>query len=98
MTIANRRAGEARPRMVRCAVYTRKSTDEGLVREFNTLDAQREAAERLVVAVHAVVQFDRQVAGRRRLDELEVTFNSASFLASARDRDSSQITQPPARS
>lgn len=29
----------------RCAIYTRKSTDEGLEREFNTLDAQREAAE-----------------------------------------------------
>jgi hypothetical protein len=26
---------------VRCAVYTRKSTEEGLEQEFNTLDAQR---------------------------------------------------------
>ncbi len=30
---------------VRCAIYTRKSTDEGLDQEFNTLDAQRESAE-----------------------------------------------------
>src|SRR5579862_9971481 len=30
---------------VRCAIYTRKSTDEGLDRDFNSLDAQREAAE-----------------------------------------------------
>ena len=30
-------------RKVRCAVYTRKSTDEGLEKEFNSLDAQREA-------------------------------------------------------
>ena len=30
---------------VRCAIYTRKSTDEGLEQEFNSLDAQREAAE-----------------------------------------------------
>lgn len=30
---------------VRCAVYTRKSTEEGLEQEFNTLDAQREAGE-----------------------------------------------------
>ncbi len=30
---------------VRCAIYTRKSTEEGLDQEFNTLDAQREAAE-----------------------------------------------------
>ncbi len=32
-------------RMVRCAVYTRKSTEEGLDQEFNSLQAQREAAE-----------------------------------------------------
>jgi site-specific DNA recombinase len=32
-------------RTVRCAVYTRKSTEEGLEQEFNSLDAQREAAE-----------------------------------------------------
>jgi site-specific DNA recombinase len=30
---------------VRCAIYTRKSTEEGLDRDFNSLDAQREAAE-----------------------------------------------------
>src|SRR5262249_52206501 len=29
----------------RCAVYTRKSTEEGLGQDFNSLDAQREAAE-----------------------------------------------------
>ena len=30
---------------VRCAIYTRKSTDEGLAQEFNSLDAQRESCE-----------------------------------------------------
>jgi site-specific DNA recombinase len=30
---------------VRCAIYTRKSTEEGLSQEFNSLDAQRECAE-----------------------------------------------------
>jgi len=30
-------------RRLRCAVYTRKSTDEGLGQDFNSLDAQREA-------------------------------------------------------
>jgi site-specific DNA recombinase len=30
---------------VRCAVYTRKSTEEGLDQEFNSLDAQRDSAE-----------------------------------------------------
>jgi hypothetical protein len=29
---------------VRCAIYTRKSTDEGLDMDFNSLDAQREAS------------------------------------------------------
>jgi len=30
-------------KQIRCAIYTRKSTDEGLEQEFNSLDAQREA-------------------------------------------------------
>jgi site-specific DNA recombinase len=40
-------AALARP-IVRCAVYTRKSTEEGLQQEFNTLDAQRESAEAFI--------------------------------------------------
>ncbi|MCZ8277160.1 MAG: recombinase family protein [Acetobacteraceae bacterium] len=34
----------------RCAVYTRKSTDEGLEKEFNSLDAQREACEAYIAS------------------------------------------------
>jgi len=30
---------------IRCAIYTRVSTDQGLDQEFNSLDAQREASE-----------------------------------------------------
>ncbi len=41
------RPGAAR---VRCAIYTRKSTDEGLDQEFNSLDAQREAGEAFVAS------------------------------------------------
>ncbi|WP_168565119.1 recombinase family protein [Crateriforma spongiae] len=33
---------------IRCAIYTRKSTDEGLDQEFNSLDAQRAAAESFI--------------------------------------------------
>lgn len=33
---------------IRCAVYTRKSTEEGLDKEFNTLEAQREAGENYI--------------------------------------------------
>lgn len=35
---------------VRCAIYTRKSTDEGLDMEFNSLDAQREAGEAFIAS------------------------------------------------
>ena len=30
---------------LRCAIYTRVSTDQGLEKDFNSLDAQREASE-----------------------------------------------------
>ena len=33
---------------IRCAIYTRKSTEEGLNMEFNSLDAQRESAEAFI--------------------------------------------------
>ena len=35
--------------VTRCAVYTRKSVEEGLEQEFNTLDAQRMACESYIV-------------------------------------------------
>ena len=38
---------------LRCAVYTRKSTEEGLDREFNTLDAQRDACMAYVASQRA---------------------------------------------
>ena len=34
----------------RCAIYTRKSSDDGLEQEFNSLDAQREACEAYVTS------------------------------------------------
>ena len=37
-----------RSKTVRCAIYTRKSTEEGLEQEFNSLDAQRESAEAFI--------------------------------------------------
>ncbi len=33
------------PKTVRCAIYTRVSTDQGLDQEFNSLDAQYDASE-----------------------------------------------------
>ncbi len=52
-------------RRLRCAIYTRKSTEEGLEQAFNTLQAQREAAE-------AYIQSQRQsgwVAVAERYDD-----------------------------
>lgn len=37
-------------RTLRCAVYTRKSTEKGLEQDFNSLDAQREACEAYIVS------------------------------------------------
>ena len=41
---------ESKPgkRILRCAIYTRKSTEEGLEQDFNSLDAQREAAQAFI--------------------------------------------------
>jgi hypothetical protein len=41
----NREREKPTPARIRCAVYTRKSTEEGLDQDFNSLDPQREAAE-----------------------------------------------------
>jgi len=38
---------------IRCAIYTRKSTEEGLEQEFNSLDAQREAGEAYIASQKA---------------------------------------------
>src|SRR5438128_7012219 len=40
-----RRTMPSERRVLRCAVYTRKSSEHGLEQDFNSLDAQREAGE-----------------------------------------------------
>lgn len=35
---------------IRCAIYTRKSTEDGLEQEFNSLDAQRESGEAFIAS------------------------------------------------
>ena len=42
-----------RPRVLRCAIYTRKSSDTGLDRDCNSLEVQREAAEAFVASRQA---------------------------------------------
>src|SRR5947207_6933688 len=44
------RSGPRRNAGVRCAIYTRKSSEEGLDQEFNSLRAQREAGEAFITS------------------------------------------------
>ena len=37
-------------KQVRCAIYTRKSSEEGLEQDFNSLDAQREACSAYILS------------------------------------------------
>ncbi|MFN7558829.1 MAG: recombinase family protein, partial [bacterium] len=39
--------------VIRCAIYTRKSSEEGLEQEFNSLDAQRESGEAYIASQKA---------------------------------------------
>jgi hypothetical protein len=50
MKRANAETPRSEVQSVRCAVYTRKSTEEGLEQEFNSLDAQREAGEAFIAS------------------------------------------------
>jgi len=52
-------------RRLRCAIYTRKSSEEGLDMEFNSLDAQREACEAYIASQKA----EGWVAVRDRYDD-----------------------------
>src|SRR5580692_10368927 len=50
---------------IRCAIYTRKSTEEGLDQDFNSLDAQRECAEAYISSQKQ----EQWVAVARRFDD-----------------------------
>jgi site-specific DNA recombinase len=52
-------------RRLRCAIYTRKSSEEGLDMEFNSLDAQREACEAYIASQKS----EGWVATRERYDD-----------------------------
>ena len=43
----------AKPQVVPCATYTRKSSEEGLEQDFNSLDAQREACAAFILSQKA---------------------------------------------
>ena len=51
-------------RSIRCAIYTRKSSEEGLEQSFNSLDAQREACQAYILS--------QRQEGWRAIDAAEV--------------------------
>src|SRR5512141_872452 len=54
MTMADsEKASRRSAKRTRCAIYTRKSSEEGLEQAFNSLDAQREACEAFVASQKA---------------------------------------------
>jgi site-specific DNA recombinase len=46
----NRKQKKPLEKTIRCAIYTRKSTEEGLEQEFNSLDAQRASGEAYIAS------------------------------------------------
>src|SRR5215813_3528165 len=55
----------AEPNRKRCAIYTRKSSEEGLEQEFNSLAAQREACEAYICSQ----QHEGWVLAKTRYDD-----------------------------
>jgi DNA invertase Pin-like site-specific DNA recombinase len=51
---------------VRCAIYTRVSTDHGLDQEFNSLDAQYDAASAYIRKRQNQPRFSRQTKVKRK--------------------------------
>src|SRR5882672_2826536 len=64
---------------VRCAIYTRKSSEEGLEQEFNSLQAQREACE-------AFIESQRQEGWVR----LRAAYDDGGFSGATMDRPALQ--------
>lgn len=50
MSRARSTSNSRKPAAVRCAIYTRKSSEEGLEQAFNSLDAQRESGENYIAS------------------------------------------------
>ena len=58
---------------IRCAIYTRKSTEEGLEQDFNSLDAQREACEAYINRKEQII---RDVANEYKNIIPEIAYNA----------------------
>jgi hypothetical protein len=67
---------------VRCVIYTRKSAEEGLDQEFNSLDAQREAAQAYIASPATC----RLELGARNADSLDARARRCAASALSRFR------------
>jgi site-specific DNA recombinase len=70
----------ASSKLVRCAIYTRVSTDAGLDQEFNSLDAQYDASEAYIRsqahAGWALTRLATTMAGSREGQPTDLPFKS----------------------
>jgi len=78
-----------RKKPLRCAIYTRKSHEEGLEQEFNSLDAQREAAEAYIESQRMLGWRELPVPAMsmvvfRHEDLMEFSRKSLEFIAQAK--------------
>ena len=75
--------------ILRCAIYTRVSTDSGLEQDFNSLDNQREASEAYIKSADAYVFDFRSVSAilvaRRHRTKVKDIEKIASTLTPVRD-------------
>ena len=81
-------------RKFRCAVYTRKSSEEGLEMEFNSLDAQRDACQAYIASQRSegwIELADRYDDGGFSGATLFRSSTSTSRAKSIRARDSRSI-------
>jgi site-specific DNA recombinase len=79
-----------KPTSVRCAIYTRKSTDEGLDSDFNSLDSQREYCEAFIKSQHGL----GWMCSSQRYDDPGYsggTMNRPAFKALMADAEAGQI-------
>ena len=56
-------------KIVRCAIYTRKSTEDGLEQEFNSLHAQREACEAYILSQNQIPAGSTELAGDQQVQQ-----------------------------
>ena len=88
MTSKNRNAIGKIAHRFRCAIYTRKSSEEGLEQDFNSLDAQREACEAFILSQKqegwialSVMYDDGGVSGASVAGDLKVLATSSAAMA-----------------